>query len=62
VATGGADPNAAKPTASLAMTLADFGLIASGQENPQMAFFSGKIRVDGDMNHVMGLFALTMTS
>lgn len=62
VATGGADPSAADPTASLALSLADFGTIASGQENPQMAFFSGKIRVDGDMNHVMGLFALTMTA
>jgi putative sterol carrier protein len=62
LATGGADPGAAEPTASVAMTLEDFALIASGQENPQMAFFSGKIRVDGDMNHVMGIFALTMTA
>ncbi len=62
LATGGADPIGAEPTASVAMTLEDFALVASGQENPQMAFFSGKIRVDGDMNHVMGLFALTMTA
>lgn len=60
IATGGADPAEEPATASINMTLADFGLIASGAENPQMAFFSGKIRVDGDMNHVMGLFALTM--
>tara|TARA_B100000674_G_scaffold447121_1_gene414516 strand:- start:84 stop:689 length:606 start_codon:yes stop_codon:yes gene_type:complete len=62
LATGGTDPTSDEPTASIAMTLADFALLASGQENPQMAFFSGKIRVDGDMNHVMGLFALTMTA
>ena len=62
LATGGADPVSDEPTATVAMTLENFGLLASGQENPQMAFFSGKIRVDGDLNHVMGLFALTMTS
>ena len=59
--TGGISPDAANPTAKVSMTLPDFVTIASGQENPQMAFFSGKIRVEGDMNHVMGLFALTIS-
>ena len=60
VTTGGIAPDTENPTARIVVALPDFVLIASGQENPQMAFFSGKIRVEGDMNHVMGLFALTM--
>lgn len=60
VATGGATPDPASATATVSVTLADFVPLAAGRENPQQAFFMGKIRIDGDMNHVMGMMAISM--
>ena len=41
------------PTATLKMDADDFALMSSGDLNPMMAFMSGKIKVDGDLNSVM---------
>jgi putative sterol carrier protein len=60
VATGGAPRDQAVATATVSVSLPDFVPIAAGRENPQQAFFMGKIRIDGDMNHVMGLMAISM--
>ena len=35
-----------------------FEAIAAGEENPQMAFMSGKLKVDGDMGIAMQLGSL----
>ncbi|MBA4095003.1 MAG: sterol-binding protein [Candidatus Accumulibacter sp.] len=37
------------------VTMADFMDIASGKQNPQMAFMMGKLKVDGDMSVAMQL-------
>jgi hypothetical protein len=50
------------PTTTVAVTMDDAAQIASGQENPQAAFFAGKIRLDGDMNLAMGLMTLVMAA
>jgi putative sterol carrier protein len=50
--TGGSDP-AAKCTVSC--TDADFLAIVNGKLNPQMAFMSGKLRIQGDMGLAMKL-------
>lgn len=41
------------PTATIKMTAADYEAMTSGKLNPMMAFMSGKIKVDGDLNTVM---------
>ncbi len=41
------------PTASIKISSEDFQAMTSGQLNPMMAFMSGKIKVDGDLNSVM---------
>jgi len=41
------------PQATLKMDADDFALMSSGDLNPMMAFMSGKIKVDGDLNSVM---------
>lgn len=41
------------PTATIKMSAADYEAMTSGQLNPMMAFMSGKIKVDGDLNAVM---------
>lgn len=62
VTTGGVAPNADEPTARVLVTKDDFALLAAGKENPQQAFFMGKVRIEGDMNHVMGLMGLMMSA
>ncbi len=41
------------PTASVMMDAGDYSKMVSGDLNPMMAFMSGKIKVDGDLNAVM---------
>ncbi len=44
---------AATPSATVKMTAEDFTAMSSGTLNPMMAFMTGKIKVDGDLNSVM---------
>lgn len=44
---------AASPTATVSMTSEDFQAMSSGSLNPMMAFMTGKVKVDGDLNSVM---------
>ena len=41
------------PTATIKMAASDYEAMTSGKLNPMMAFMSGKIKVDGDLNTVM---------
>jgi putative sterol carrier protein len=41
------------PSATLTMDADDFAAMSKGDLNPMMAFMSGKIKVDGDLNAVM---------
>lgn len=41
------------PTATIKMSAEDFKAMSRGDLNPMMAFMSGKIKVDGDLNAVM---------
>jgi len=43
----------ANPSATLSMDADDFAAMSNGDLNPMMAFMSGKIKVDGDLNAVM---------
>ena len=43
----------ASPNATLKMDADDFAAMSRGDLNPMMAFMSGKIKVDGDLNTVM---------
>ncbi len=49
VVEGGID----SPTASVMMDADDYNKMVSGKLNPMMAFMSGKIKVEGDLNTVM---------
>jgi putative sterol carrier protein len=44
---------AAAPSATVSMTAEDFQAMSTGALNPMMAFMTGKIKVDGDLNSVM---------
>jgi putative sterol carrier protein len=44
---------AAAPSATVKMTAEDFEAMSTGALNPMMAFMTGKIKVDGDLNSVM---------
>ena len=44
---------AATPSATVNMTAEDFQAMSSGSLNPMMAFMTGKVKVDGDLNSVM---------
>lgn len=57
---GGACPDLGAPTTTIRVALPDLVRLASGEDNPQAAFFQGKIRIDGDMNLAMGLMAAAM--
>ena len=44
---------APSPTATIRMAASDYQDMTSGKLNPMMAFMSGKIKVEGDLNTVM---------
>ena len=44
---------AATPSATIKMTTDDFAALSSGNLNPMMAFMTGKVKVEGDLNSVM---------
>lgn len=44
---------AATPSATIKMTTEDFQAMSSGSLNPMMAFMTGKVKVEGDLNSVM---------
>ena len=41
------------PTATVKMDAGDFQAMSSGSLNPMMAFMTGKVKVEGDLNSVM---------
>ena len=43
---------------TIKVTMDDFKAIASGEQNPQMAFMMGKLKVEGDMSLAMQLGTL----
>ena len=49
VVEGGVD----NATATIKMDAIDYVDMTSGKLNPMMAFMSGKVKVDGDLNSVM---------
>lgn len=56
VADGGCkvtDGTVADPTATIQMDSDDYVAMTNGDLNPMMAFMSGKVKVDGDINSVM---------
>ena len=44
---------AATPSATVNMTAEDFQAMSSGSLNPMMAFMTGKVKIEGDLNSVM---------
>jgi len=44
---------AAVPSATVKMTSEDFQALSAGSLNPMMAFMTGKVKVEGDLNSVM---------
>lgn len=60
VTLGGVTPNLAAPTTTVRITLEHAAALARREENLQAAFFSGKIRLDGDLNLPMGIMAAMM--
>jgi putative sterol carrier protein len=57
---GASERDMENPTTTVSVSMDDAAQIASGDDNPQAAFFAGKIRLDGDMNLAMGLMTLAM--
>jgi len=56
IADGAVDVNegaADSPSATINMDGDDYVKMMSGELNPMMAFMSGKVKVDGDLNSVM---------
>jgi putative sterol carrier protein len=57
VADGKADVSktapAAAPVATVRMSAEDYMAMSSGSLNPMMAFMTGKVKVEGDLNSVM---------
>jgi putative sterol carrier protein len=44
---------AGAPNATVRMSAEDFQAMSSGSLNPMMAFMTGKVKVEGDLNSVM---------
>lgn len=57
---GGGAPKVDTPTTTLTFQMADVEEMLAGRSNPQQLFMSGKLRIDGDMNMVMGLMSVAM--
>lgn len=55
---GGAAPNVDAPKSKLVFQVEDVVAMLSGQANPQQLFMMGKLRVEGDMNLIMGLMGV----
>jgi len=55
---GGKAPNASSPTTTVSLDLPTLLEIVSGRQQMQQLFFQGKVRIDGDMNVIMGLMAV----
>jgi SCP-2 sterol transfer family len=51
--------NAPAPKTTIKMTIGDYVDMAEGKLNGQMAFMSGKLKVEGDMGFLMQIAALT---
>ncbi len=49
------DNNAVPTDCTVKVAMADFMDMATGKQNPQMAFMMGKLKVDGDMSVAMQL-------
>ena len=58
VTLGGKAPDVANPATTIRITLDDLLALVRGESNLQEAFFSGKLRLEGDMNLAMSLMAL----
>ncbi|MCB9730650.1 MAG: SCP2 sterol-binding domain-containing protein [Deltaproteobacteria bacterium] len=58
---GGGAPNLANPTTTVRISMDDAAALARREENLQTAFFSGKIRLEGDLNLPMGIMAAMMS-
>ena len=52
---GSGAPCIESPATRVTVELGDAGRIVRGEASPQEAFFTGRIRVDGDMNLAMAL-------
>jgi hypothetical protein len=57
---GGAKPNLDAPGAKILMQVEDIVSMLAHQSNPQQLFMQGKLRIEGDMNQIMGLMSVMM--
>ena len=55
---GGNSPNVTNPTTTISLDLPTLMDIISGRQQMQQLFFQGKVRIDGDMNVIMGLMSV----
>lgn len=58
---GGVTPNVDKPGTTLTFQMRDVEEMLNGKSNAQQLFMQGKLRIDGDMNMVMGLMSVMMS-
>ena len=57
---GGGAPKVESPTTTLTFQMTDVEDMLAGRSNAQQLFMQGKLRIDGDMNMVMGLMSVAM--
>jgi len=55
---GGGTPDVNSPSCTVSLDVPTLMEIAGGQQQIQQLFFQGKVRIDGDMNVIMGLMAV----
>ena len=55
---GGGTPDVNNPSCTVSLDVPTLMEIAGGQQQIQQLFFQGKVRIDGDMNVIMGLMAV----
>ena len=58
VTLGGGTPDVNNPSCTVSLDVPTLMEIAGGQQQMQQLFFQGKVRIDGDMNIIMGLMAV----